>query len=280
MSGLINSKMQTDSISTNHIPEAWQPQVCHESDAPTSAAEQLTMTLGKVPYTFGLSPHERNHLPGYDSGVLCLVLGIFLLLAYNSRHYSTFLKHFASDLFSVRRRDDTFSVRTFSETGMQASIVLLASIGEGIIINAALIMSGVTIISSFFQILIFSVIALMYYIWELAAYRTVGFVFTDKFTSKQWIKGFNASQALLGIAIILPALFVLFNPDASHIVVPIAVFVYLITRLIFIFKGFRLFYDNFGSLLYFILYLCTLEIVPIVVIYRIVLFLINTQPLN
>ncbi|WP_367617564.1 DUF4271 domain-containing protein, partial [uncultured Duncaniella sp.] len=38
---------------------------------------------------------------------------------------------------------------------------------------------------------------------------------------------------------------------------------------------FRLFYDNFGSLLYFILYLCTLEIVPLVLIYRAVLVLHN-----
>ncbi|MCI8998096.1 MAG: DUF4271 domain-containing protein [Muribaculaceae bacterium] len=261
----------TDSIQV----EAWQPKVCRETDAPSSAAEQLTMTIGKVPYTYGMSPQERTHLPGYDSGVLCLVIGIFLLLAYNSRHYSTFLKHFTNDLFSVRRRDDTFSVRTFSETGMQISIVLLASIGEGIIINAAIGINGTGLLSSFPTIALISSLALLYYLWELAAYRTVGYVFTDRFTSRQWLKGFNASQALLGVALTLPALFVLFNPDASQIVVPIGVLLYIISRLIFIYKGFRLFYDNFGSLLYFILYLCTLEIVPLVLLYRVVLFLIS-----
>lgn len=258
--------------------DRWQPQVCHESDAPSSAAEKLTMTLGKVPYTYGMPPKERTLLPGYDFGVLCFVIGIFLLLAYNSRHYSTFLKHFTSDLFSIRRREETFSVRTFSETGMQISIVLLASIGEGIIINAAIGMAITSILTTFTQIVLLSSLALLYYLWELAAYRTVGYVFTDRFTARQWIKGFNASQALLGVALIIPALFVLFNPDAAGIVVPMGILLYIISRLIFIYKGFRLFYDNFGSLLYFILYLCSLEIIPIVILYRLVLFSISLQP--
>ena len=161
---------------------------------------------------------------------------------------------------------------------MQISIVLLASIGEGIIINAAIGMAITSILTTFTQIVLLSSLALLYYLWELAAYRTVGYVFTDRFTARQWIKGFNASQALLGVALIIPALFVLFNPDAAGIVVPMGILLYIISRLIFIYKGFRLFYDNFGSLLYFILYLCSLEIIPIVILYRLVLFSISLQP--
>ncbi|MDE6061420.1 MAG: DUF4271 domain-containing protein, partial [Duncaniella sp.] len=61
-------------------------------------------------------------------------------------------------------------------------------------------------------------------------------------------------------------------------VVTIAIICYVLVRLIFIFKGFRLFYDNFGSLLYFILYLCTLEIVPPVLLWRCIGFFSKLQP--
>ena len=44
---------------------------------------------------------------------------------------------------------------------------------------------------------------------------------------------------------------------------------YIIARVIFICKGFIVFYDNFYSLLYFILYLCTLEIAPIAIMVKI-----------
>ena len=244
--------------------------LCREWQAPTvSAAEKASMTTGTVPYTLGKQPAERTVLPGYDSGVLCLLIAVFLLLAFNLRHCSTYIKNFSYDLWSVRRTDNTFVVRTFSETGIQISIVLLTCLCEGIIINASVTSLGLSIpLPTFPEIALLFAVAVFYYIWQLCAYRLVGYVFTDRLSARQWLKGFNASQALLGIMLTVPALIVLFNPGAAGVVTVIGVICYLIARLIFIFKGFRLFYDNFGSLLYFILYLCTLEIVPVVLIFR------------
>lgn len=245
------------------------PAVCREWEAPLSSADRSDMTVGRVPYTLGMAPAPRTVLPGYDSGVLCLLIAVFLLLAFNLRHCSTYIKNFSYDLWSVRRTDNTFVVRTFSETGIQISIVLLTCLCEGIIINAALTSRGLsTPLPNFPEIGALFVVAGLYYVWQLCAYRLVGYVFTDKLSARQWLKGFNASQALLGLLLTIPALIVLFNPGGAAIVAGIGVVCYLIARLIFIFKGFRLFYDNFGSLLYFILYLCTLEIVPVVLIFR------------
>lgn len=253
--------------------------LCREYEAPVSASEKLTMTLGKVPYTSGIVPEQRVQLPGYDSGVLCLLIGVFLLLAFNVRHYSIFLKNFSYDLWSVRRTEDSFGVRTVSETGIQMSIVLLTSICQGIIINAALNSSGFTTqLPVFPEIAAIAVCALLFYFWQLVAYRMVGYVFIDRFSARQWIKGFNASQALLGISLTVPALVVLFNPEEASIMVVIGVVCYLVARLIFIFKGFRLFYENFGSLIYFILYLCSLEIVPLVLIFRWIRHFSHLQP--
>ena len=267
------------SLPLDSVVSPFAPKLCREYEAPSSAAEKLTMTVGPVPFTSGVRPAERKFLPGYDSGVLCLIIGVFLLLAYNFRHYSTFLKNFTYDLWTVRHTDDTSAVRTFTETGIQISIVLLACLCEGIIINAALSSSGYTTpLPTFPEIAALTVGAAVYYLWQLMAYRIVGYVFTVKLSGRQWLKGFNASQSLLGMALTIPALVVLFNPDVAPIVVTIGVVCYILARLIFIFKGFRLFYDNFGSLLYFILYLCTLEIVPPVIIYRCIGFFSQLHP--
>lgn len=256
----------------------WQPlDVSLLMNGPLTRAELTDMTLGEIPYTHGLEPMERAGLPGYDSGVLCLLIGMFLLLAANFRHYSTFFKNFLSDLLSVRRREETFGVRTFSETGVQISIVLIACLCEGIIINSAFPERPVLgpVLGEFVIIGVFSLIAMVYYLWQLAAYGTVGAIFADKVSARMWMKGFNASQSLLCMLLVVPALFVLFNPAASRIIIILGIGFYILARLAFICKGFRLFYDNFGSLLYFILYLCTLEIVPLVLIYRAVLVLHN-----
>ena len=87
----------------------------------------------------------------------------------------------------------------------------------------------------------------------------------------QWIKGFNASQSFLGLVLIVPTLLILFNPGMSVLLLSISVALYATARVIFISKGFRIFYDNYSSLVYFILYLCTLEIIPPVLIYRMAL---------
>ncbi|MCM1163117.1 MAG: DUF4271 domain-containing protein [Muribaculaceae bacterium] len=264
----------SDSIST---PAPWAPHVCRETDGPATAAEKVLFTSGKIAYTEGLVPQPRTMLPGYDSGVLCLLIGLFLLLSYNFRHYSTFLKNFPTDLLSIRRREGTFEVRTFSETGVLMSIVLVACLSEGIIINAAMTGLGLSaaVPGVFFVIGSLTLVAALYYLWQLGAYWTVGYVFTDKVSARLWMKGFNASQALTAFLLVVPALVVLFNPAATSIVVPLAVFFYILARSLFICKGFRLFYDNFSSLIYFILYLCTLEIVPLVAMYRTAVYINN-----
>lgn len=226
------------------------------------------MTLGPIPYTQGLQPLTRPALPGQDSGVLTLLIGAFLILTYYARHYSTFFKTFASDLLSIRPREKTFSVRTFSETGLQSAVIILTCLWEGILVNTLLTAFGHAHPSSFPVIGILTAMAAAYYLFQLGAYRTVGAVFTDKASARMWLKGFNSSQALAGMLLTVPALIALFNPGTFPIILPLAATFYVFARILFIYKGFRLFYDNIGSIVYFILYLCTLEIVPIVLLYR------------
>lgn len=257
-------------------PQVWHPlNVSTPQQAPISPAELSTMSRRPIPWLDGLSPEPRPSLPGYDSGVLCLLIGMFLVLAVNFRHYSTFFNSFLADLFSTRRREKNFSVRTFSETGVLASVILVLCLSQGIIINSLLPdLPPVPYVSHEFLLIgLLTLVSLLYYCWQLAAYLTVGAVFTDRVSARMWIKGFNASQSLLAMLIVIPAILVLFNPSISTGVVIAGGVSYLIARVIFICKGFRLFYDNSASLVYFILYLCSLEIVPLVLLYRLVALL-------
>lgn len=47
-----------------------------------------------------------------------------------------------------------------------------------------------------------------------------------------------------------------------------AALIYLISRILFIYKGFKIFYRNILDLFYFIVYLCALEITPLFWVYR------------
>lgn len=247
-----------------------------ENMAPSSAMERGITITGKVPYTEGIAPIARRELPGYDSGVMTLLICLFLFITLNLRHYSTFLKTFAHNLFSVRKRANVFDERsTMSETRVLASLILLTCVSEGILLFGALSLAG-TDSDNFISIATLSGLALGYYLAEYAAYRTVGYIFTTPSRAEMWAKGFTSSQALLGLTICIPALLSLFVPAAVEMLVWISTSLYIIARIIFISKGFRIFYHNSFSLIYFILYLCSLEIIPLILIYKASLFLTSS----
>ena len=107
------------------------------------------------------------------------------------------------------------------------------------------------------------------YLFQLLMCMLIGYVFTDKAEAVQWRRGQNAVSVLLGMALLLPTLAALFYPSVTAAMLILAAVLYIISRIIYIIKGFRIFYINFPSLLYFILYLCSVEIVPLVAAYSI-----------
>lgn len=255
------------------VPGARDSILCRETDAPWSAREQKECIIGRVPYTEGIEPQPRHELPGYDSGVMTLVIGVFVIITLNFRHYTTFLKTFTQNLFSVRKRANVFDERsTVSETRVLLSLILLLCLSEGILLFSFLRLRG-SLLPNLAGIGSLTVLAAVYYILQLVAYHTVGYVFTSRARAVMWLKGFNASQSLLGICIAPPALLALFNPAIVPTLLSISVILYVVARIIFIYKGFRIFYNNSLALIYFILYLCSLEIIPLIFIYKASLFL-------
>lgn len=242
---------------------------CMESQAPLAWSEGLHQSRGKVAFTQGLEPMAKVQLPGYDSGVMSMLIVMFLLVTTNFRHYSTFIKTFAHDLLSVRTRANVFDERnTMRETRVLISLILMGCVCEGILVYSALSV-GHVMPPVFRSIGIFSLVAVAYYLWQLVVYRIVGYVFSGKNGATHWIKGFNASQCLLALPLLIPALVTLFYPGLIGTMIPVAAILYLSARLIFVFKGFRIFYTNSFTLVYFILYLCALEIIPLIILYQI-----------
>ncbi len=244
--------------------------LCTESEAPTSAEDQMMYKpLSYAGYVTGMPTVERPILPGYDSGVLCLVIGMMLLVAFSFKHWTRFFKIFTQDLVSVRRRVNAFDDRTMSETRILIALIIQLCVCQGILLFTT-IDSGSTIgqFSTFGTIGILSLFSSAYYLFQLSAYVVIGNVFTDKIGASQWLKGFNASQALLSLALLIPAMVVLFYPNASISMIVIAIILYIASRLMFVVKSFRIFYQGLGSLVYFILYLLAMEVVPIIFIYN------------
>ena len=221
-------------------------------------------------WTTGIEPRPLVRNDATDPGILSAIVVVVVLVLFSIRHTGKLMPALFKDLLSVRTRAKAFDEHTANETRIMVIYGLQLTLFLAILVMSVVNMSAgrLPMAGGFLTLLPFLGLCGAYYLFQLCAYNTVGFAFASNTGRRLWLRGFNASQALLGFAIALPALVVVFYPTAANSAVLAAAALYLIARLIFISKGLRIFYDNFSSLVYFILYLCTLEIIPLLFIFN------------
>lgn len=105
------------------------------------------------------------------------------------------------------------------------------------------------------------------------AYFVVGRIFSDSRSTRMWLKGAGASIALEAFLFFPVSLVALCYPEWTEILLIIAAGVFLIGKILFIYKGFRIFFHQMSSWLLFLYYLCSLEIVPLILTYLSALFI-------
>lgn len=111
----------------------------------------------------------------------------------------------------------------------------------------------------------------VYVIFMLLAYEVTGNVFSDRKLTRIWVKGASAAMGLQTFVFFPLALLSLCYPEWSRVILILAATVFVIGKIQFIFKGFRIFFNQISSWLLFLYYLCSLEIVPLILVYFVAL---------
>lgn len=233
-------------------------------------ADSIAAAQAPPPWMSGLEPQPRPDRPAHTSGFLVAVAVMVVLLMFNFRHLARLLSTYTDELVKVRHgRSNVFDEHPAGDTRILIMLIIIGALCSGVLLCAG-ICHYLTGHETMTARAVASVCALTgaYYIFRLAAYNVTGYTFTTPEGRRLWIRAFNASQALAGVALIIPALLAVFYPASTAIVVTIGAIICLTLRCLFIFKGFSIFYDRFRAILYFILYLCTLEIIPLIIIFN------------
>lgn len=248
---------------------------CHIFDAPLEI-EATGIHTGAVGYLQGIPVELRPEVLGYNSGVLSVVMAMILLLIFSVSNFKTFFRTLFQDAWSLRKRDNVFDEKDASATGGSWLLGLQVCVGESLILLGVVNHENGALISHF-HVMGFTALLLgttfLFYFCQLGIYKMLGYVFSDGVGGDQLIRGFTSSQGILGFTLLFPAIGILFYPSAVNVLIIVSLVLYLLARLVFICKGFRIFYDNYSSILYFFLYLCSLEVVPLALIYQGILLL-------
>ena len=244
------------------------PNTSGHIQTPNATADTVAGTPYYPPASFpqGNIPEQYQHMPVRSSGVLLLLVFSFLLVAFCYRTGRKYFHTIFSNLWSVKRTKNHLDNHTANETITMAALIVQTLIMEGIILYCA--------ISSYYPAMLtigtsqgmaaLIGIAAAYYIAQLSLLKLIGFVFAESIETELWTQGFNASQSIMGQLLAPIAIIMLFNPAHNELMLIFAASLYILARLLFLLKSFRIFFNSFFQCFYFILYLCAVEIIPLI----------------
>lgn len=261
-----------DTIAPSPTPHHLWLHLAHETDAPAAQTELARYSTCAPAWHSGVEPQSAPR-QAVGSLLMLLLVACAVLLAFNNRTCRRFVSTFTQSLLITRRRSNAFDDNTANESRTMLLMIGFTCLLEGIVLYVLAGQSrGLQLtLNGSSQLALAAVVGVTaaYYLFQTVAYNTVGYVFTNGEDRRLLVRAFHSSQALMGLTLLIPTLIMLFYPASTSLMIGIAIALYLAARIAFIWVGFRIFYNNFASLLYFILYLCTLEIVPLLQVYRI-----------
>ena len=283
--------IQTDStaivahVDTVRTPAPSAPPAVNRAQtiAPVDTVPVDTVPVKAKEYGVLLTYAEPERAPqkADDSfGMSCLLGGLallFCIIGYRFKDNSRYISKLFGSLTETRLRSNVFD-ETVRETSFLVLLDLMWALSAGIILWGVL---GLTVPDNPWfsfslpqlqthrvaSIAICMGIMVVYTCLMALAYVTVGAVFSDAAHAKMWAKGFAASLGLMSIIFFPLSLVLLFYPQWTEILLWIALGTFLLAKIVFIWKGFRIFFTQISSWVLFLYYLCSLEIVPLILTY-------------
>ncbi|MDE7179988.1 MAG: DUF4271 domain-containing protein [Muribaculaceae bacterium] len=214
----------------------------------------------------------------WGGGMSWIYLGLILIFSITAVKFkgsSKYLKALLTDLTDTRVRHNVFD-ETVKETSLlvmlnvlwvaSAGILLWVLLGFTVGFDPAASLSLPPDKQAEGIALCMAVVA-VYEVLIFLAYAVVGNIFTDSKLTRLWVKGAGASSAMETFLLFPIALMALNYPPWQESLLIIAIIVFGLGKLVFLYKGFRIFFNQSSSWLLFLYYLCSLEIVPLILTY-------------
>lgn len=212
------------------------------------------------------APLRPAHAPLRDDGLFVLLLAGLVLFLLSVR-YRKKIFSWQSDGTSEHRHDSNPTKHLIGINAHLRNIFLAFTfIIEGTLGAIALHVAGLPLPfhgGYATNALLFALPAALYFLCQQGIFVLLTTLFSTDTRGREWCDTHIIINLLLGIALFPFAFMATYLPEAAQMCLICAIILYLLTRILFIIKGVKLFLRDFRSLLYFILYLCALETAPL-----------------
>lgn len=201
------------------------------------------------------------------SWVLTALLLLFVIVAVRFRNNSKYLGALLRSAVEVRERGNVFD-DTVREMSFMIVLNAMWSICAGILLH---ILAGGGGASTPLGMGKCIGLAVAYEFFMILCYETVGTVFSDRLHTRMWVRGYLAATGLTTLVLFPAALLGVCYPEEARLALWMGLSAFIIGKIVFISKGFRIFFTRIGAWVLFLYYLCSLEIVPLVLLYVVAL---------
>ncbi|MEG0949243.1 MAG: DUF4271 domain-containing protein [Bacteroidales bacterium] len=215
-------------------------------------------------------PHIQS--PAASSWISLLLILCFLVVTASYRSSNKFIQYIVSEIFDYKERSGFHQKSTLNMVRLKAALLFMTFLIEGLALFVVFTkfeprisfseLKDITLVGAFSACFAF------FYLSQLAVYSIISYTFTNK-TNAGMISGTLTGITILrGLLLFIPVLISIYHSIPLNIFIFITISLYFATRILFIYKGVKIFFSDFYRLIYVVLYLCTFEIAPLLVIYK------------
>lgn len=217
-----------------------------------------------------LLPLTPANDPALSAMVWAMIVPALIMLPSVMRIWGKFIN-------SLSRHEDKLPAaeRTLTDRISQIIAIMLCAMMWGVLLYcvAFKLRGGNLALNPGAGVALTAAAALTAAIIQFLGYKTVGYAFSTPQNTQTLIRSLAINISMLGYFMIIPALGAMFYPGYAYSLLWLGTALLLLFRIALWIKCFRIFYDTPFSILYFFLYLCTLEIVPLMIPVVIALFI-------
>lgn len=208
------------------------------------------------------------------SWIFAIMAALFFLVCMKFKNNPKYIKSLKSDIFDVRIRHNVFD-NTVRKATFMIMLNLIWVCCAGVILWELVRLTAVDNPFGSYTIpdrqaegiWICIGVSSLYLIFSYAAYWIVGNVFSDSNMTKLWMRGAWGTIGMQSLILFPLALLVLCHSGNATIMLIISALVFIFGKILYIFKGIKIFFNQISLWLLFLYYLCSLEIVPLILSY-------------
>ncbi|MGQ7870138.1 DUF4271 domain-containing protein [Sunxiuqinia sp. sy24] len=234
---------------------------------------QKVETHTEQPSMPGIGLPEKSFLREKPDWIIGVFIMAFILLATVRLFFNKYLSQLFHAVINYSTSSRLFRDRSMSITHASFRLDLIFYLIFSIFIFQFFDEFNLSIVSSSFKTyLIILAVVIGYYLFKRLVYLFSGFLGESTTETTEFLYNMHLYSRILGLFLIPVSLIISFGSlQNPRLVVFVGVFVCVVFYFLLLFRGAKILITKHFSIFYLILYLCTLEILPLIFICNLVL---------